>query len=136
MAEAGQLSLPAMPAPRTKTSVTALRTVIVVVVLLSWEALAQSGLLYRDVVPSLTAIWAALVKLLSAPDYYWHLSVTAGEVGIGLAAGGLSGLVVGIVLGGNRLLSKAFEPYLYYLGPTPNHMIMTGKKMIFGVGPR
>ena len=24
-----------------------------------------------------------------------------------------------------------FEP-----GPTPNHMIMTGKKMIFGVGPR
>ena len=21
-------------------------------------------------------------------------------------------------------------------GPTPNHMIMTGKKMIFGVGPR
>ena len=24
-----------------------------------------------------------------------------------------------------------FEP-----GPTPNHMIMIGKKMIFGVGPR
>ena len=24
-----------------------------------------------------------------------------------------------------------FEP-----GPTPNHMIITGKKMIFGVGPR
>ncbi len=21
-------------------------------------------------------------------------------------------------------------------GPTPNHMIITGKKMIFGVGPR
>ncbi len=135
MAEAGQLSLPAMPAPRAKTSVTALRAVIVVVVLLSWEALAQSGLLYRDVVPSLTAIWTALVKLLSAPDYYWHLSVTAGEVGVGLAAGGLSGLVVGLVLGGNRLLSKAFEPYLYYLGPTPKIIFFPVMIMWFGVGP-
>ena len=27
--------------------------------------------------------------------------------------------------------SAIFDP-----GPTPNHMIMIGKKMIFGVGPR
>ena len=27
--------------------------------------------------------------------------------------------------------SAALEP-----GPTPNHMTITGKKMIFGVGPR
>ncbi len=33
--------------------------------------------------------------------------------------GGLSGLAVGILLGANRSLSKAFESYLYYLGPTP-----------------
>ena len=39
--------------------VTALRIVIIVTVLLAWEALAQSGLLYRDVVPSLQSRSAA-----------------------------------------------------------------------------
>lgn len=137
MAEAGRLNVPA-PALGTRIRVkpvTAVRAVIIVLVLLCWEALAQSGLLYRDVVPSLVAIAAALAKLLSTPDYYWHLWVTAGEVGSGLVAGGLSGLLVGLVLGGNRLLAKSFEPYLYYLGPTPKIIFFPVMIMWFGVGP-
>jgi ABC-type nitrate/sulfonate/bicarbonate transport system permease component len=141
MAEAGLMNLPAAPARRRTTTgakpqaIAALRAVIVVFVLLSWEALAQSGLLYRDVVPSLVAIASALAKLLSTPDYYWHLWVTAGEVSAGLAVGGVSGLVVGLVLGGNRLLGKSFEPYLYYLGPTPKIIFFPVMIMWFGVGP-
>jgi NitT/TauT family transport system permease protein len=69
------------------------------------------------------------------PQYYWHLSVTAGEVGAALVVGGLSGLVVGLVLGANRLLSNAFEPYLYYLGPTPKIIFFPVMIMWFGVGP-
>ncbi len=138
MAEAGRLNLPAAPALRANAGVkpvTAVRAVIVVLVLMCWEALARSGLLYRDVVPSLVAIAAALVKLLSSPDYYWHLWVTAGEVGSSLVAGGLSGLLVGLALGGNRLLAKSFEPYLYYLGPTPKIIFFPVMIMWFGVGP-
>jgi ABC-type nitrate/sulfonate/bicarbonate transport system permease component len=156
------MNLPAAPALRTTAgakpvAVTAVRAVIVVAVLLSWEALARSGLLYRDVVPSLTAIGNAMWRLLTFPDVDWHidlsftgfqliadvkvpayynnLAVTAGEVGVGLAAGGLSGLVAGLVLGGNRLLSKSFEPYLYYLGPTPKIIFFPVMIMWFGVGP-
>jgi ABC-type nitrate/sulfonate/bicarbonate transport system permease component len=138
MAEAGRLNLPAAPALRAKAGmkpVTAVRAAIILLVLVFWEALAQSGLLYRDVVPSLVAITAALVKLLSSPDYYWHLWVTAGEVASGLVAGGLSGLLVGLALGGNRLLAKSFEPYLYYLGPTPKIIFFPVMIMWFGVGP-
>jgi NitT/TauT family transport system permease protein len=69
------------------------------------------------------------------PQFYWHLWVTAGEVGTGLVAGGLAGLVVGLVLGGNRTLAKAFEPYLYYLGPTPKIIFFPVMIMWFGVGP-
>jgi NitT/TauT family transport system permease protein len=134
--------------------VTALRIAIVMVTLLLWEAIARSGLLYRDVVPSLAAIGAAIWRLLAAPDsqspmlsfplidfelplptFYWHLGVTGSEVGIGLAVGGLSGLLVGLLLGGNRLLSKSFEPYLYYLGPTPKIIFFPVMIMWFGVGP-
>ena len=46
--------------------------------------------------------------------------------------GGLSGLAVGILLGANRFLSKAFEPYLYYLGPTPKIIFFPVMIMWFG----
>jgi NitT/TauT family transport system permease protein len=134
MADAGRISLPATPAPWIDP-VTLLRVGIITGVLVFWEGLARSGLLYRDVVPSLVAIGGALVKLLSTSDFYWNLGVTAGEVGTALLIGGVSGVVVGLVLGGSRLLSKAYEPYLYYLGPTPKIIFFPVMIMWFGVGP-
>ena len=134
MAEAGRLSLPAAPAPWVDP-VTLVRIGIIAGVLVSWELIARSGLLYRDVVPSLLAIGGALVKLLSTSDFYWNLGVTASEVGTALLIGGVSGVVVGLLLGGSRLLSKAYEPYLYYLGPTPKIIFFPVMIMWFGVGP-
>jgi NitT/TauT family transport system permease protein len=134
MAEAGRVALPAAHAPRFDP-VTLLRIAIIVGVLVFWEALARSGLLYRDVVPSLFAIGAALAKLLSSPDFYWNLGVTAAEVGTALAIGGIAGVFVGLAIGGSRLLAKAYEPYLYYLGPTPKIIFFPVMIMWFGVGP-
>src|SRR5512143_494021 len=115
--------------------VTLLRIAIVLAVLAVWEFLAHSGWLYRDVVPSLLAIGAALYDLLSHGDYYFNLGVTAAEIGAALLVGGFSGLAVGILLGANRFLSKAFESYLYYLGPTPKIIFLPIMIMWFGVGP-
>ena len=134
MAETGRLI--AAPAPRIWADpVTRLRIAIVLTVLVAWEATAASGFLYRDVVPSLLAIGKAVITLLANPEYYWHLWVTASEVGTGLVIGGLSGLAVGIALGANRMLAKSFEPYLYYLGPTPKIIFFPVMIMWFGVGP-
>jgi ABC-type nitrate/sulfonate/bicarbonate transport system permease component len=132
MAETGRLTAPAAPFARP---VTLVRVAIIAGVLLAWEAIAASGLLFRDVVPSLLVIGRALIELLADPTYYWHLGVTAGEIGTALAVGGLSGLAVGIALGANRLLGRAFEPYLYYLGPTPKIIFFPIMIMWFGVGP-
>ena len=156
MAETGRLRLPTAHAFRVDP-VTLLRIAIILAVLVLWEAVAASGLLYRDVVPSLWAIGKALWRLLTFPDldwhialslplydfegdfklpqFYWHLWVTAGEVGTGLLVGGLTGLLAGLVLGGNRMLAKSFEPYLYYLGPTPKIIFFPVMIMWFGVGP-
>jgi ABC-type nitrate/sulfonate/bicarbonate transport system permease component len=114
---------------------TLLRAAIILGVLAIWEFLSHSGWLYRDVVPSLLAIGRALLDLLSHADYYFNLGVTAGEIGAALAIGGISGMVVGIVLGVNRFLAKAFESYLYYLGPTPKIIFFPVMIMWFGVGP-
>jgi NitT/TauT family transport system permease protein len=140
-------------ASRGLRPVTALRIAIIVVVLASWEALSVSGLLYRDVVPSLLAIGKALFDLLTVPDMpvdlspfglqgtasvpaiYWHLYVTFYEIAIGMLIGGLSGLVAGIALGSSRLLRQAYEPLLYYLGPCPKIIFFPVMIMWFGVGP-
>ncbi len=120
---------------RLASPVSLVRIAVAVSALVAWEALARSGLLFRDVVPPLPAIARAGVALFLSRDFYWHLGWTGFEVGAALAIGGLSGLVVGLVLGGSRTLSRAFEPYLYYLGPTPKIVFFPIMIMWFGVGP-
>jgi len=132
MAETGRLTAPAAP---VANPVTLLRVAIIAGVLVTWEAVAWSGLLFRDVVPSLTVIGRALAELLMDKTYYWHLGVTAGEIGIAMLIGGLAGLAVGILLGSNKLLRRAYEAYLYYLGPTPKIIFFPVMIMWFGVGP-
>jgi NitT/TauT family transport system permease protein len=133
MAEAGRLT---RASPQLGLgAVNLVRIAIVVALLAGWEYLAQSGLLYRDVVPTLGKIGLAIVKLLSDPDYYFNLGVTVGEIASALAIGGIIGLVVGIALGSNRVLARAYEPYLYYLGPTPKIIFFPVMIMWFGVGP-
>jgi len=134
MAETGRLRQTAAAAPAV-SAVTLLRVAIILCLLAAWELLSHSGWLYRDVVPSLLSVGRTLADLLTSGDYYYNLGVTAVEIGLALAIGGLSGLAVGILLGANRFLSKAFEPYLYYLGPAPKIIFFPIMIMWFGVGP-
>jgi ABC-type nitrate/sulfonate/bicarbonate transport system permease component len=133
VAATGELS----KAPARKPAigaVTLLRIVLVLALLAIWEFLSRSGWLYRDVVPSLLAIGKALIGLLSSGEYYYNLGVTLAEIAAALAIGGGGGIVVGLLLGGNRFLSRAFETYLYYLGPTPKIIFFPVMIMWFGVG--
>ena len=135
MAEAGAVSAaPSADGGASRWRVTLVRVAIVGTLLLGWEALAVSGLLFRDVVPSLAAIGAALARVLGSADFYANLGITAGEIGVAMAIGGAAGLAVGILLGANRFLSRAYESLLYYLGPTPKIIFFPVMIMWFGVG--
>lgn len=111
-----------------------LRIGVAIVFLACWEALSRSGLFYGEVIPSLMAIGRSLLKLLSDPVFYRNLKVTAFETSASLAIGAGIGILVGIVLGANRFLMRAFEPYIYYLSPTPRIILFPVMIMIFGVG--
>jgi ABC-type nitrate/sulfonate/bicarbonate transport system permease component len=111
-----------------------IRIVLLLVIAGGWEALSRSGLLFRDVVPSIFSISAAMWKLLGNPAFYANLQVTAWEIFASLAIGSGLGIAVGIILGANRFLGAAFEPYVYYLAPTPRIIFFPVMIMWFGVG--
>jgi ABC-type nitrate/sulfonate/bicarbonate transport system permease component len=110
------------------------RAGIIAAVLIAWQGTAASGLLYRDVVPSLPALARALLQLAVDPVFYSNLAVTLGEAALALAIGGLSGFAVGLLLGASRFLASAYEPFVYYLGPTPKIIFFPVMIMWFGVG--
>lgn len=110
------------------------RAGIIAALLIAWEAIAASGLLYRDMVPSLPALARALLQLFLDPVFYSNLAVTLGEAGLALAIGGMSGFAVGLLLGSSRFLASAYEPFVYYLGPTPKIIFFPVMIMWFGVG--
>lgn len=153
MAQTGRLNVPAAAGgwaalPQSRR-VTLLRVFIVAGLVAVWEAVAASGLLFRDVVPSLATVARSLVGILTVaeykanifgaeymiPEFYRHLWVTIGEVATAMTIGGLAGLTIGILLGANPFLSAAFERFLYYLGPTPKIIFFPLMIMWFGVGP-
>jgi ABC-type nitrate/sulfonate/bicarbonate transport system permease component len=111
-----------------------LRAAIVAVVLATWEVVAESGWLFRDVVPTLPVIARAIVRMLGDAAFYANLGVTGAEIAAALAIGGLAGVVTGLVLGASPFLSRAFEGFIYYLGPTPKIIFFPIMILWFGVG--
>jgi ABC-type nitrate/sulfonate/bicarbonate transport system permease component len=82
----------------------------------------------------LGVIGSAVVRLLGDEGFYRNLLITVGEIAAALAIGGLAGVGVGILLGANRFLSRAYESLIYYLGPTPKIIFFPVLIMWFGVG--
>lgn len=129
---------PVAPVLRRKAPaslVTPIRVATLLGIWAIWEAVAASGLLFEGVVPSSLKVFAALGVLLSSADFYYNLEFTLMEILVSLALGVGAGIVVGLVLGADRIAGKAFEPYLHYLAPTPKIVFLPILLVLFGVGP-
>ena len=122
-------------AAATRVKDTALpRLVAVVVLLVGWQALALSGLLFRDVVPPLGALAGGLGAALTDPGLRRNALVTGGELLAALAIGGGLGVAAGLVLGIWRFAAAAFERWFAWLGPTPKIILFPVLIMLCGVG--
>ena len=123
-------------AARLTPSGTAVPRLVAGAVLLgSWQALAMSGLLFRDVVPPLEKIAGGIVGVLASGPFYGNALVTAGELLAATLIGGGAGLLVGLALGSSRLLSAALERWVAFLGPTPKIVLFPVLILLCGVGP-
>ena len=79
------------PAALRLDQVTMVRITTIVVLMVVWEAIARSGLLYQDVVPTLAAIAGGIWKIVSDAGFYGNLQVTLFEIAASLVLGTLLG---------------------------------------------
>lgn len=99
-----------------------------------WDAMAWSGLFYRDIVPSSVTVTKALVRHLADAEFYWHLWVTTYEVVIGFAVGASLGVALGILFGSRRFLGRVMDGYIMALAPAPKVVFLPILMVLFGIG--
>jgi NitT/TauT family transport system permease protein len=116
-------------------AVTLVRAATLVIVLAVWQALSLSGLVYEEVVPSLTAIARATVSIVLDPTFYYDAAVTIGEIVSGYALSVVAGIAVGLLLGLQPFLRATFIPYVNALATTPKIIFLPIVMLGFGVGP-
>ncbi len=120
---------------KARPSVRLIQGATLVLILASWEAMARSGLLYRDVVPSLIAVADALWGEATSAELYGNLWVTLVEVMVGMAIAAVTGVSAGILFGARRLLGAAIEPYVNSLATTPKIIFLPIVMLMVGIGP-
>lgn len=121
--------------PRRVSGTALPRLLAAAMLLLAWQALAMSGLLFRDVVPPLQALAAGLFAVLADRTFWANAMVTGGELMTALLIGCVLGLAVGLVFGVSSFLAGAFERWMTWLAPTPKIILFPVLIMMCGVGP-
>ena len=111
------------------------RLIAAALLLGAWQALAMSGLLFRDVVPPLPALAAGLWAVLSDAGFWRNALVTGGELAAALAIGGVLGVAVGLAFGASDFIAAAFERWMNWLAPTPKIILFPVLILLCGVGP-
>jgi len=113
----------------------AIQAITVVAVLVAYEALARSHLLYAGVVPPLWDIGVALVGVLGDPATYSNLAVSVAEIAVGFAIATVGGVLAGIAVGASPWLREAVGPYLDGIATAPKIVFFPIAILLFGVGP-
>ena len=113
---------------------TQIRLLTLVSILIVWEVVARSGLLYEDVVPSLLKIAKAFGLMLIDPTTWKHFAVSAWEIGAGLTIGYVLGVLFGLVAGTRRFFGAAVAPYVDGIATAPKIVFLPIVMLLVGTG--
>lgn len=105
---------PAAPGP---AAILALQAAVVIAIIVGMFALnAAAGKL---VMPKPTEVLDQSIKLWSDGTMLKALGESVTVIALGFLFSAVSGILLGVLLGGNRLLSRVFDPFVNALNSTP-----------------
>lgn len=107
---------------------------LLLVLLAAWELAVRRSGLSALVLPAPSAVAAALWNGVST-GYFWpHLRATLSALLLGLAGGGVVGLLVGMALAESALLERVFRPYVVVSQVVPKLALAPLFVLWFGFG--
>lgn len=95
------------------------RLFVLVMLLVGTELGVRYGVMNRLFFASPSEMFAALQAQLARGSFLSDLGITASETLLGLVAGSLAGMAVGLVLPQIRIVSRVIEPFLMVLNGIP-----------------
>lgn len=109
--------------------------VVLAVALGAWWALTASGAVAPLILPPLGTVAAALRVTLADPGTWAAaMGVTLATTAAGFVLAGLVAIPLGILLGGRRLLDRAYEPLLATLSAVPLVILYPVLAATLGIG--
>jgi ABC-type nitrate/sulfonate/bicarbonate transport system permease component len=111
-----------------------LRVVSLVLFLGFWEALSRSGLVLDTVLPPASEVVVQGIQLFQMPTIWKDAYASVYEIVVGLAIGGMFGVLGGCLVGSSCYLSKLFEPIFFYLASVPKIILLPIFVLFLGIG--
>lgn len=113
-----------------------LRIAVLVLVLGGWELAARAKWIDAFFYSQPSLIWAQIVEWIrdgtSQGPLWRQVAVTLEETVIGFLIGGIGGIVCGILLGRNKLLSEVFSLYIQIANSIPR--VVLGSVFVIALG--
>jgi len=119
-------------APWQTPAVVQTSTVVLLVVL--WETIGRSGLLFPELFPSLLTVLQSVWVYLTTPVALPHLDASGRAVGGALLLGALTGIPLGIICGSWRSWLEIVEPLILYAAVVPKIVIFPIFILFLGIG--
>lgn len=121
---------------RRRSMIIALRLLVLVVVLGGWELAARFKVIDPFFYSMPSMIWAQIVEWMrdgtSQGPLWTQVLVTLEETVIGFLIGSVAGVVCGILLGRNKLLSDVFSLYIQIANSIPR--VVLGSIFVIALG--
>lgn len=111
-----------------------IRVLALVVVVAGWQLAVESGLVQQQITSEPTKIAAALVNYFRSGSIYPDLWATLEATFLGLLAGAVIGIALGVLLAKTSILERALRPYLTMLNALPRPALAPIFLVWFGLG--
>lgn len=103
-------------------------------ILIGWEVLFRMGVLSPLYFPSPATIGRSLAAMAADGTLARHGGATLLRMGIGLAAGGSTGFLLGVAMGRSERLRGAVDPVIAAFHPIPKIAILPLVMIFLGIG--
>ena len=110
------------------------RILIVVSVLVAWEAIVRMAYVNPRLLPPPSLVFVTLGQLFTQGKFERHLLTTCLEVATSFTISAPLGIVIGILLAQHVYFGKVFGPFVYFLVSIPKSIFLPIFILALGVG--